>query len=89
MIARPGKALLWKLTPFCGTVMIKGTTKAGLIELYHMEKDEFFSVSPDEFSRCRTLTFRDESLRASNPAQWEIQSAIWARAYQRCGIPAT
>jgi hypothetical protein len=68
--------------------MIKGTTDAGLIELYHMEKDVIFRTSPDEFSRCRTLTFRDESLRASNPAQWEIQSGIWARAHQRCGIPA-
>lgn len=86
MIARPGQALLWKLTPFCGSVMVKGQTEEGLIELYHMEKDTFFSVPHDDYSRCRTLTFRDESLRMSNPVQWELQSTIWARAYQRCGI---
>lgn len=87
MIVRPGQTLLWKLTPFCGSVMVKGQTEAGLIELYHMEQDEFFSVPPDEYSKSRTLLFKDESLRVTNPKQWLLQSAIWIRAYQRCGIP--
>lgn len=89
MIARTGAALLWKVPPFCGSVMVKGWTESGLIELYHMNSDLFFSVAPDVFTQCRTLTFKDETLRLINPAQWEIQSAIWARAYVRCGVPAT
>lgn len=88
MIVQPGKAYLWQAAPFCGLVMVKGQAQAGLVDLYHMEKDEFFSVSHDECSKCRTLVFRDELLSVTNPKQWAIQSAMWARAYQRCGIPA-
>lgn len=88
MTFRPGQALLWTVAPFSGAVLVKGETESGHIDLYHLGKDEFFSVSLLELNLCRTLVFRDVSLQVSNPAQWEIQSAIWARAYQRCGIPA-
>ena len=65
--------------------MVKGAKASGLVELYHMQRDEFFSVSEDEFGLCRTLLFKDENLQVINPQQWSIQSAIWARAYLRCG----
>lgn len=86
MIVRPGTALLWKLPPFYGSVMVKGWTESGMIELYHMSSDQFFSVALGEFSQCRTLTFKDETLRMINPKQWATQSDTWARAYLRCGV---
>ncbi|WP_338923890.1 hypothetical protein V0M98_37400 (plasmid) [Pseudomonas silesiensis] len=85
MIVKTGTALLWQAATFCGPVMVKGWTETGLVELYHMQRDEFFRVSADEFGLCRTLLFKDENLQVINPQQWSIQSAIWARAYLRCG----
>lgn len=86
MEVRQGKALFWKTAPHIGPVMVKGLGDAGGVELFDMEKDEFFTVSEAEYTQCNTLTTLDEMLRVTNPTAWESELKMWKRAYQRCGI---
>lgn len=87
MEVRKGKAIYWKTAPHIGPAMVKGLANAGGVELYDMEKDEFFTVPEDEYAQCSLVMVLDEMLRVTNPTAWESELKIWKRAYQRCGIP--
>lgn len=82
---RAGQALLWTQAPHAGPVMVKAT-HADDVELYDMERDQFFFAPRRAFERCTTEIKLNDGLRGVDPVQWARELVFWRRAWERCGL---